>query len=711
MADINSIDYIQRVNFWCNKIVPLVYTDELSYIELLAKVREKINELIKNNNNLPDYIYNQILTYVSGEGFESVVANLLSNYMINVKYPPLPDIAPASGNGSTDDTLTIQACIDFAHERGINTIYIPSGKYLISSLDIKGKTTIINGDSELSTYLVTNGVTTNPLIYSSVPCDSTTGLEIKNITLDGNSGAVANHNHNIVLDKVGDFKLYNVSVINSGITAIGTNDCDNVRLDNIKIANFGGIGLLIDCEGTKNTNVICNNIEIINNSTIAQHSISISTSNGFYNNIKLNVVTGGVNCAGRNNVFIYTVTGASTPDLTDSGDKNIFISTDKVNINCGDNLTLQSGNGLNTTALLGDTVINSTVGKTILAGTGGVNIISSTDISIEPKNNTNLNGNVKIKNPLTYNQTPTDISPYFKTVPIIDKNGTTQNVLLATDTTKQLAEIKTANTHFRYYVDGVNGNDNNDGMTSATAFKTLDKLFGLLAKGETEIRCFIITKGTYLINNLNTVNGVTIHITGVEGTEIYFTNPLPVAFYNSHVNFNTIKINSAAMDNDNYDYGVYYENTTVAHTNVTQIGRTVFWGCMINSTGSFYDSVDCLGCNGVFTKPTITNTKPNVTAFNFSKGSNIVITGSVGVTSLTTAGTGDNSRFIFTNGSTLSLQSGLVETENPYNYGIVSEYSLIFITPARLNAYQSRTVKGNSDLGLTYFITASNTVS
>ena len=42
--------------FWCQKVLPLVYDDSLSYYELLCKVVGKLNELAENQNNLSDEI-------------------------------------------------------------------------------------------------------------------------------------------------------------------------------------------------------------------------------------------------------------------------------------------------------------------------------------------------------------------------------------------------------------------------------------------------------------------------------------------------------------------------------------------------------------------------------------------------------------------------------------------------------------------------------
>lgn len=36
--------------FWCQKVMPLVFDDSLSYYEVLCKVKHKLNELIEENN-------------------------------------------------------------------------------------------------------------------------------------------------------------------------------------------------------------------------------------------------------------------------------------------------------------------------------------------------------------------------------------------------------------------------------------------------------------------------------------------------------------------------------------------------------------------------------------------------------------------------------------------------------------------------------------
>lgn len=42
--------------FWCQSVLPLVYEDSLSYYEILCKVVDYINNLIKTNNQIIDNV-------------------------------------------------------------------------------------------------------------------------------------------------------------------------------------------------------------------------------------------------------------------------------------------------------------------------------------------------------------------------------------------------------------------------------------------------------------------------------------------------------------------------------------------------------------------------------------------------------------------------------------------------------------------------------
>lgn len=44
---------IEKVRFWCFKVLPLVYDDSLSYYEVLCKCVDKLNEVIEEVDKLP----------------------------------------------------------------------------------------------------------------------------------------------------------------------------------------------------------------------------------------------------------------------------------------------------------------------------------------------------------------------------------------------------------------------------------------------------------------------------------------------------------------------------------------------------------------------------------------------------------------------------------------------------------------------------------
>lgn len=50
---------INKINVCCQKVLPLVYDESLSYYEVLCKVIQKLNELIKINNSIRDEIHKE----------------------------------------------------------------------------------------------------------------------------------------------------------------------------------------------------------------------------------------------------------------------------------------------------------------------------------------------------------------------------------------------------------------------------------------------------------------------------------------------------------------------------------------------------------------------------------------------------------------------------------------------------------------------------
>ena len=99
-------------------------------------------------------------------------------------------------------------------------------------------------------------------------------------------------------------------------------------------------------------------------------------------------------------------------------------------------------------------------------------------------------------------------------------------------------------TTYRYYVDGTNGDDNNDGRTTETAFKTLDRWLAECRSTKLDIRCYITTAGKYDMHVMS-LTALPMHITGLEtGIIVNIVPPTSAdpAFYQCHPNFNNITI-------------------------------------------------------------------------------------------------------------------------------------------------------------------------
>lgn len=127
---------------WVQRILPLVYDDSLSYYEVLAKVVEKINILINNNNNIPAYVKQVFNEFVQSGELEKLVKQIIDrqDIVVNVKYPP-EGVTAAHGDGATNDTAAFNSCIAYGVKNGI-PVYIPAGTYMLDAITINGNVQI-----------------------------------------------------------------------------------------------------------------------------------------------------------------------------------------------------------------------------------------------------------------------------------------------------------------------------------------------------------------------------------------------------------------------------------------------------------------------------------------------------------------------------------------------------------------------------------------
>lgn len=262
---------VSPVRYWVHKILPLVYDDSLSYYEVLSKVTKTLNELIENNNNIPDYVAQMIREYITSGAIGEVVRDILADFMLNVKNPPY-GITPAVGDGSADDTAAIQGCIDYAAENGYGCVYIPYGKYLVSPIEAKDNVSIFGYD-RYSTGLYLKGGSNNALIYGNAE-----NFGIYNLELNGSAGVQV---YDVpVIELSGTNNLFSNLLINECYKGIVYNGSEgHLQIDNIVFGDCAEQGMNISGDvDVQCTNVEFNNLARLSNSPL----VSIASDNGYY---------------------------------------------------------------------------------------------------------------------------------------------------------------------------------------------------------------------------------------------------------------------------------------------------------------------------------------------------------------------------------------------------------------------------------------------
>lgn len=251
---------VKPLFYWVQHILPLVYDDSLSYMELLGRVTKRLNELIENNNNLPDYIMELIKEYISSGEIEKVLAEVLANYMLNVKFPPA-GLTPAKGDGSAEDTEAIQGCIDYAFNNGGMSVYFPSGSYLTHPLTLRNKSTLF-GQDRYTTRLIMKGGATTAMFTGDVDELTLTGLGF-----DGNM----------------DIQVNNVNLFDISVNSAIISNClltDGYELLNITVNNDLQLNNLLFRHAVENA-LVLNGAGIVQGENLIFKSVSTLVGKNF----------------------------------------------------------------------------------------------------------------------------------------------------------------------------------------------------------------------------------------------------------------------------------------------------------------------------------------------------------------------------------------------------------------------------------------------
>lgn len=216
--DVKIPSKVDSFRFWCQKVLPLVYDDSLSYYELLCKVVDYLNNTIADVNTLgsdvdnlnkafiklQDYVNNYFSTLdvqeeinnkldemVEDGTFDKLLSKIITG-VVNIK------AIGAKGDGVNDDTIYFQKAIDTNQ-----IIFIPNGTYIVGELHFNTERLQVIGE-------------TNTFINSSVNWDlkDISDVYIKNITMT-NAKIIIYSDYSNLRDK----NMYLENVLNTSGTS------------------------------------------------------------------------------------------------------------------------------------------------------------------------------------------------------------------------------------------------------------------------------------------------------------------------------------------------------------------------------------------------------------------------------------------------------------------------------------------------------------
>lgn len=371
-------------------VLPTVFTDALSYGEQLNKFCEVLNKIIENNNNLPEFIQNLISEYINGGAIGNILSEILSDFILNVKYPP-NGITPAKGDGTTDDTETIQACIDYAFNKGGGAVYFPSGNYSTKSITLKNGVSLIGFD-RYSTNIVLRGGSDSPLLFFNGD-----GCGVYNLTLNGNAGTQTENVN--VINMIAQNVLLSNLILENGYKLISYNGTGGtLNCNNIVFKNFVNEG--VNISGNSITEI--SECVFTDGSQLTNSVITIESDNGKFEIIS-NVKCETCITINGNSNNIKAIINNATNNFSDNGSNN------NIDIN-GEELSLK----YNSVSIKGSDLTN--------------------EFETTYDNNTTKTFNttdfiINSENPITYKK-PEPINDYFSYIPMKSPDGTTYKVLV-----------------------------------------------------------------------------------------------------------------------------------------------------------------------------------------------------------------------------------------------------------------------------------------
>lgn len=544
--------HVEPVIYWCHKILPLVYDDSLSYMELLNKVVYKLNEVVNNNNELPAYIAEQIKNYINSGEISKVVQDILANYSLNVKFPP-EGITPAVGDGTADDTAAFQGCLDYAHAHGGMMVFVPAGKYLCGNLTMYSGCSI-KGDGRYDTTIVMRGGVTNPFIGGELDA-----VQIADIGIDGNADIQVN-NVDVFNVKLSNALMTNL-FITDGYTLLKIQENGgDIQIDNVVFdkAVVRAVDLIKGVSSrVQMRQVVCRDVSKLNGESAmrigtdggyyteitsianAPIGIEVSGNNNYVEAIIENAVDSCKNTGENNNIKIigqeenYSITG--NYDCRVHGNRGIHVDgVDSVNVG-GQNVVVNGDSSFRST---GQRTEQYDASRTETVGVKKTTTAGSIVENVEGEKTVNSQSLfLNTANPIKYKK-PTRLNRAFNIVPMLDTDNKPYNLLVEGENATAIGAYLTPEMF------GAVG----DGVADDTA-----AIKECLATAVTNISGVVMDK-TYLVTDTITIDGSVLKHIACNGLiKSSFTDKPCVVIENASFGFYRIKVEGSTA-NGGYNF-------------------------------------------------------------------------------------------------------------------------------------------------------------
>lgn len=451
--ELKNVKALQIVKFYCNQILPLVYTDGMTYVELLAKMQEKINELIENNNNIPQYIIDEITQQLENKNLERIFGAILKDYQVNVKFPPT-GLVPAKGDGVTDDTYAITSCISWCKTHGVSALFFPEGVYRVTQITIPYDQSIsLIGSGKYSTTL---SITGNSVGGIQIGVDTNERLENGFFEINSMCVDALNHNsHSYSLIRSFNrdiLSLNSVLLTNAkGSSALITRGNKIINLTDLSVMDYYQNGIKI----TPNTAVpkpklTVTGCVISTNSNQDGTGFTVTSDDSTFSSITISRSNGTlINQTGNNNLWLFSTGGNSVDSIVNNGTNNLFIRAggeldvhfSNAKVTSENDIELSAKNNLvNKTRSPIGTIHNQSF-ECLTDATKIINNASSLVVTTTPHYSLDLGNSssstLDVLMPVAKYQ-----NEYFDKLPVQTGDGTeTSNILVENDRTSQIKNI------------------------------------------------------------------------------------------------------------------------------------------------------------------------------------------------------------------------------------------------------------------------------